>query len=177
MPRLPYLSDENLGPDAIVAPIRARRGGRVGNLDRQLLYSPPLAKGWNQFFTAVRGEFSLPGKPREIAMCVVATLNKAPYEFHHHAPVLIQEGGTPAQVEALRDVDHALGRTDLFDRAERATIRLTLEMTRNVEVSDATFAEARAALGDDRHVVELVSTIAAYNMVSRMIVALGIEPE
>lgn len=177
MPRLPYKSDEDAGPDDIVAPIRARRGGTLLNLDRQLLYSPPLARGWNHLLGAVRNEFSLSGRLREIAICVVATLNKAPYEFHHHAPVLIKEGGSQAQVDALHDVDRALARTDLFDRAERAAIRLSLEMTRDVAVSDATFAEVRASLGNDQHVVELVSTVAAYNMVSRVIVALGIAPE
>lgn len=177
MPRLPDKTDENAGPQEIVAPIRARRGGALFNLDRQLLYSPPLAKGWNHLFGAVRSELSLPGRLREIAICVVATLNKAPYEFHHHAPVLIQEGGSQAQVDALRDVELALGRSDLFDRAERATIRLSLEMTRNVEVSDTTFAEVRQTLGNDQQVVELVATVASYNMVSRVIVALGVEPE
>ena len=46
-----------------------------------------------------------------------------------------------------------------------------------MRVSDAVFDEARSALGDDAVLVELVATIAAYNMVSRVIVALGIEPE
>jgi len=44
-------------------------------------------------------------------------------------------------------------------------------------VADATFDEARTALADDARLVELVATIASYNMVSRVIVALGIEPE
>ena len=82
-----------------------------------------------------------------------------------------------AQVEALGDVDAAAGRADLFDPAELATLRLAVEMTRSVQVADATFDAARAALGDDARLVELVATIAAYNMVSRVIVALGIEPE
>ena len=91
--------------------------------------------------------------------------------------MLLAAGGTEAQVEALRDVDAAGDRADLFDRGELATLRLAVEMTRSVRVADATFDEARAALADDARLVELVATIAAYNMVSRVIVALGIEPE
>jgi alkylhydroperoxidase family enzyme len=53
----------------------------------------------------------------------------------------------------------------------------TLEMTRNVEVSDATFASVRKALMCDQLVVERVGVIAAHNMVSRFLVALGVEPE
>lgn len=177
MPRIPYKPHDAAGPEDIVTPIRSRRGGTLLNLDRQLLHSPPLALGWNELMGAVRTRLSLPANLREIAICTVATINRAPYEFHHHAPVLLAAGGTPAQVDALHDVDAAWQRTDLFDAAERATIRLTIEMTRSVRVADETFDAVQAALGDDRLVVELVATIASYNMVSRVIVALGIEAE
>ena len=177
MPRLPYKTDAAAGPEEIVSAIRERRGGTLLNLDRQLLYSPPLALGWNALMGAVRTRLELPAGLREIAICVVATINRAPYEFHHHAPVLVAAGGSEAQVEALRDVDVAATRTDLFDRGELAALRLAVEMTRTVRVGDAVFEEARAALADDSILVELVATIAAYNMVSRVMVALGIEPE
>jgi len=50
-------------------------------------------------------------------------------------------------------------------------------MTRDVQVSDSTFAAVKAALADAQQVVELVGVIAAYNMVSRFLVALGVTPE
>ena len=56
-------------------------------------------------------------------------------------------------------------------------LALAVEMTRTVEVSAATMASVRAALASDRHVVEIVGVIATYNMVSRFLVALGVEPE
>ena len=65
----------------------------------------------------------------------------------------------------------------MFDSIERAAILLTIEMTRKVEVSDATFAAVRATLPNEQQVVELVGVIATYNMVSRFLVALGVEPE
>jgi alkylhydroperoxidase family enzyme len=157
MPRLPDKSDETAGPAELVASIRARRGGVLLNLDRRLLHSPALAEGWNHFFNAVRNGFSASSRLREMTICVVVTLNEAPYEFQHHAPVFMREGGSQAQVDALHDVDRALERHDLFDRAELTVIRLALEMTRHVAVSDATFADARLALGGDQQVVELVA--------------------
>ena len=177
MPRLPYKPLDDAGPEAIVAPIRARRGGTLLNLDRQLLHSPPLAAGWNELMGAVRSRLTLPELLREIAICAVATINRAPYEFHHHAPLLRAAGASEAQVESLRDVEAALRDPGLFDAAGQATLRLAVEMTRSVQVADPTFEAVRRALGDDRQLVELVATIASYNMVSRVIVALGIEPE
>jgi alkylhydroperoxidase family enzyme len=50
-------------------------------------------------------------------------------------------------------------------------------MTRNVAVDDATFAKVRASLDNNQHIVELVGVIATYNMVSRFLVALEVEPE
>lgn len=147
-----------------------------------LLHSPPLAKAWNGFLREVRSGLSVAPKLRELAMCVVAVVNDAHYEFTHHAPLLIQEGGTARQVEALRheDLEHlseAAVSARLFDASELATIALSFEMTAHVQVSDETFAAVRIALHDEQQVVELIGIIAAYNMVSRFLVALGIEPE
>jgi alkylhydroperoxidase family enzyme len=159
-----------------VAAIRARRGGRLLNLDRMLLYSPPLAAGWNAHLRAVRTQLELDPKLRELAICAVAALNGADYEFVHHAPEFLAAGGSERQLQALRAPDRALADAELFDAAQRAALALTVEMTRDVAVADATFEAALAALGP-RAVVELVGVIATYNMVSRFLVALGVEPE
>lgn len=177
MPRIPYQPIDLAEPKELVDAIRLRRGGTLLNLDRMLLQSPPFAKGWNAFLKEVRTGLSLSPKLRELGMCVVAVLNGAEYEFHHHAPELIKAGGSQAQVDALRDPEQAARDDGLFDAAERAAIQLTIEMTRNVQVSDATFSKTESALGNHQHVVELIGVIATYNMVSRFLVALGVEPE
>lgn len=177
MPRLPYVPADATEPREIVEAIRRRRGGRLLNLDRQLLHSPAVAAGWNHLLGAVRTELALSPKLRELAMCAVAVINDADYEYVHHAPLLVAAGGTQAQADALRDVDRAAADPALFDATERAVLALTIEMTRRVKVDDATFVEARARLPDDRQMFELITTIAAYNMVSRILVAVGIEPE
>jgi alkylhydroperoxidase family enzyme len=175
MPRLPYLPADLAEPADLVAAIRKRRGGALIELDRQLLYSPPVARGWNALLGAVRGELSLSPKLRELAMCAVAVLNRAEYEFVHHAPEFIKAGGSQAQADALRDIDQAAADGRLFDAVEQATLRLSIEMTRHVKVADKTFESVRQALPDQRAVFELVATIAAYNMVSRVLVALEVE--
>jgi alkylhydroperoxidase family enzyme len=75
------------------------------------------------------------------------------------------------------DCDRAGQDATLFNQAEQAVLHLTMAMTRHVQVSAEFMAATRAALGNDRELVELVGVIAAYNMVSRFLVALGIELE
>ncbi len=177
MPRIPYVPEDLAEPKEIVDAIRARRGARgLIHLDRILLHSPPLAAGWNTYLGAIRTKISLAPRLREIAMCGVAMLNGAEYEFVHHAPELLKAGGTQAQVDALRDPVKAQD-SPLFDAAERAAIRLTVEMTRDVKVREATFGAAKQALGGTQALVELVATIATYNMVSRFLVAFDVQPE
>ena len=175
MPRLPYKPHDNAGPEEIVAPIRERRGGTLLELDRMLLYSPPFAKGWNGFLGAVRNEMTLSAKLRELAICAVAVLNGANYEFSQHKPVFIKAGGTEEQAAALADINQAISNETLFDNAERVVLALTREMTKNVQVSDETFSAAKAVLADDQQLVELIGAIATYNMVSRFLVALDVE--
>jgi alkylhydroperoxidase family enzyme len=176
MPRVAGVPHDLQQPQDLLAAMRARRGGELLNLDRMLLHSPPFAAGWNAFLKAVRSDLLLDARLRELAMCAVASLNGAEYEYRHHAPVFVEAGGTPAQVEALRDPPRAVADEALFDAASRAALQLTVEMTRAVQVSDSTFAAVRAHL-DERCTVELVGVIATYNMVSRFLVALGVEPE
>jgi len=175
---IPYKpDDETAGPKEIVDAIRARRtGGKLLNLDRMLLHSPNFAKGWNGMFGAIRGQLTVPGKLRELCIMAIGTLNHADYEWAQHEPEFIKAGGTPAQLAALKNVATALKNDKLFDEAERATLALVDEMTRSIKVSDATMKRLRKQLPDDQ-VVELAGTIAGYNMVSRFVVALGVELE
>jgi alkylhydroperoxidase family enzyme len=177
MPRIPYVSADLQEPAAIVGAVRARRGGELHFLDRMLLHSPPYAQGWNALLGAVRSQLSLPPRLRELAICAVGSINKAAYEIQQHAAPFRAAGGSEAQLAALADCDAAAINTALFDQSERATLRLTLAMTRHVQVSAADFAAVRLQLKDEQQLVELIGVIATYNMVSRFLVALGVEPE
>jgi len=175
---IPYkVDDDQLGPKEVVDAIRARRaGGKLLNLDRILLHSPSYAKGWNGLFGAIRGQLAVPGKLRELTIMAIGTLNHADYEWAQHEGEFLKAGGTAQQLAALKNVAAAIKNDKLFDEAERATLALTDEMTRSIKVSDATMKRIRKLLPDDQ-VIELIGTIAGYNMVSRFVVATGIEVE
>jgi alkylhydroperoxidase family enzyme len=141
-----------------------------------LLHSPNFAKGWNAMFAAIRKELALPAKLREIPIMAIAVLNKAEYEWVQHEPEFRAAGGTSDQLAALRNPEAAGKDEKLFSDVERAALALTIEMTSKVAVQDATLKRVRALL-PDQQVVELIGTIAGYNMVSRFLLATGVDAE
>jgi len=175
---IPYKPDDDqAGPKDVVDAIRARRpGGKLLNLDRILLHSPAFAKGWNAMFGAIRGQLTLPPKLRELSIMAIGALNQADYEWAQHEKEFLAAGGTKEQLAALSNVAAAMKNEKLFTEAERATLALTDEMTRTIKVSDATMKRIRKLLPVDQ-VVELIGTIAGYNMASRFLVATGVELE
>jgi len=84
-------------------------------------------------------------------------------------PIAEREGVPAIKIDALRrpKIDPA------FDAREKLVLRLTDAMTRNIEVPDKLMATLQTQY-DGQQLVELVATIAAYNMVSRFLVALHV---
>jgi alkylhydroperoxidase family enzyme len=109
-------------------------------------------------------------------MCGVAVLNGAEYEFFHHAPPFIKAGGTEEQVQAIRLIGQANFPQTLFSALENDAVDLTFQMTRNIKVDSGLMKRLQVALGNT-DAVELVTVIAAYNMVSRFLIALDVNPE
>jgi alkylhydroperoxidase family enzyme len=172
MARIPYPDlEENPEAATLTAQIIAERG-KLHNLYRMLLNSPPVAQGWLNFLTAIRQKCVLSGRVRELSILRIAVINKAPYEFDSHIPFALKEGLTQGQIDALGNWEAS----DLFDGKDRAVLAYTDAMTRDVHVTDAVFAPVGRYF-DAREVTELTATIAAYNLVSRFLEALEIDPE
>jgi 4-carboxymuconolactone decarboxylase len=155
---------------ALEAQIQAARG-RISPLYQVLLNSPPIARGWEQMLSAVRNHNSLPAALREMVILRVAVLNRAPYEFEAHVPHAQAAGVSPPQIDALRAVPLAADAP--LTPAERVAMALTDTMTRDIDVPDALYEQVRRHFGAQGQ-LDLVATIAAYNMVSRLLVALRI---
>lgn len=143
--------------------------GRVSLLYQVLLNSGPIASGWERMLTAVRNQTSVPGDLRELIILRVAVLNRADFEFEAHASLAEREGVSPAKIQAVKGSVIS----DAFDMRERQVLALTDSMTRDVTVPGALMAELQLQY-DAKHLVELVATVAAYNMVSRFLVALNV---
>ena len=173
---IPYQPKDLSEPKALVDAIRQRRGGELLNLDRMLLHSAPFARGWNAFLKEVRENLGMNAQLRELAICAVAVLNGADYEFMHHAPEFLKAGGKQTQVDLLRRLDQSDFDSTAFDVTQREVIELTRCMTRDIKVPAHLMQSLQATLGNE-HLVELVGVIATYNMVSRFLIALQVTPE
>jgi alkylhydroperoxidase family enzyme len=144
--------------------------GRISLLYQVLLNSEPIASGWEQMLTAVRNKTSVPADLRELMILRVAVLNEAPFEFEAHIPHALKAGVPQSKIDGLKNAELQ----GEYTVAERLALRLTDHMTRDVKVPD----DVMEQLGQQysaREVVELVATVAAYNMVSRFLVALHIQ--
>lgn len=153
----------------IEARILAERG-RISLLYQVLLNSGPIASGWERMLTAIRNESGVPADLRELAILRVAVLNRASFEFEAHVPHAQRAGVAEAKIAALREPAIAGA---LFTPLEALVLGLADSMTRDIVVPEVLIERLRAHF-DARGLVELVATVAAYNMVSRLLVALNI---
>src|SRR3989442_10376588 len=169
------LIDEQNHPELsdLIAKIRGARGGRLLNIYRMMLHSPALAGGWFELNQAVRYQTEVDGQSRELAVMRVAILNGVDYILRAHGPTYaLKEGLSRAQVDALANWRESL----LFSEKQRALLAYVDAMTRNIDVPDTVFAELRKYYSE-RQTVELTMLIGAYNMHTRVLKALKIDPE
>lgn len=163
-PATPATSDEGKALEARIIETR----GEISALYRILLNSPPVADGWERLLTAIRQKTSLTPRLRELIILRVAVLNRAQYEFDAHVRHASKAGVSASEMEAITHSDLAI-----FSPVESLALRYTEAMTRDVRVSDELFAEIMTEF-DPMMRVDLTATIAAYNMVSRFLVALDV---
>jgi alkylhydroperoxidase family enzyme len=169
------LIEESAHPELAgsIAALRSGRRGELINVYRLLLHSPDIAMGWFELLNAARFKTEIDDRTREIVILRVAILNAVEYVINQHVPKLALESGlTLAQCDALRT-----WRTrDAFSESERAVLAYTDAMTVDIRVPDDVFAEI-ARFYDERQIVELTVLVGAYNMHTRVLQALNIDPE
>jgi alkylhydroperoxidase family enzyme len=189
--RIPAWTPEQKNqPADLVNAILARRGGSLINLDTALLWSEPLARGWNVYLKAVRSDLPTDRKLRELGICTVALLTGAAYEYKHHAPDFLKAGGQQNQLDALQSycsavlarfhqapVDFPVKPNETtFSPLEALVAQYAAQMTLTVKVEETVFKHLQTHF-NTTELVELTSAIATYNMVARFLVALDVNPE
>ena len=151
----------------------AGRRGKLINIYRMLLNSPPLAESWFNHSNTVRWKTALDGRLREIIIIRMGHLARCDYVLRQHVPSLaLADGLSVEECDALADW-RASG---FFSERERAALAYADVMTRDIAVPDAIFAEVKRHF-DNRQIVELTVLIGTYNMNARVLVALDLDLE
>ncbi|KAI4705035.1 hypothetical protein J4E89_009328 [Alternaria sp. Ai002NY15] len=180
--RVPYAPSEPPNEEArpVYERIAERRKPRpLIPLDLALLHNPAVADGWNSFIGAVRTQTSLPANLKELAISRIAVLNHAVHEWDVHAALALKAGVSKEVLQTIFDLPvtkHGMvEREGLlgFSKEEYAVMVYTDQMTVGVQVEDMVAEMVKGVL-EDTMVVELTATVAAYNAVSRFLVALDV---
>lgn len=168
MARVPYLTEDDLAPQD--RDLLARKL----NLYRALANSPDTARAFQALGMHIRFHNKLDPRLRELAILQVGYLTRAPYEWAHHIELGRGFGVTDADIHAL--MAETRGEATTLPALDRAVLRAARELVAGTQVTDATYAELRGALGHER-LVDLVVSIAFYCAVVRVLGALQIDLE
>ncbi|KAJ5741448.1 Carboxymuconolactone decarboxylase [Penicillium manginii] len=186
--RLPYAPQtpgaSNTETLEIYNRIAARRIPRpLVPLDLTLLHAPPVADGYNSFIGSLRSKTILDPALLELSISRIAVLNNAVYEWNIHAPLALKAGLKAPALQNVRSLPlfcqateaniHAWKKSCLTAR-EQAVLAYTDAMTESVNVSNEVFQQLINTELSNREIVELTATIAGYNCVSRILVALDV---
>src|SRR6185436_2471935 len=117
-------------------------------------------------FAGRDGYSTVPPKLSELAIIMGARVWTAHYAWYVHRRAAERAGLPVAVIDAVRDGR----RPATMDRDVAAVYTFCNELLTKKQVSDATLNEARAVLGGDRGVVDLVGTLGMYQMVAMMMV-------
>lgn len=116
-------------------------------------------------FSGQQGFGAVPPKLNELAILIVAKHWSADYVWNAHHGYGVRVGLTPEVVEAIR-----VGkRPAVMEKDVEAVYNFATEFMANRQVSDATVTAAKAVLGGDRGIVDLVGTMALYQISSMMV--------
>lgn len=158
-PRFPQLKIEDTSGERHALAERMLKETRVGlggpwNI---ALRSPAVGTAVMDLYDYFRWHSSLNNRIVELGILVTSQAWDAPYEWYVHYPLAIQAGVGAATLEAVR----AGKRPAAAQPDETAAYDFAAELLHKHAVSDATFANARKALGE-QGVVDLTALVGTY---------------
>lgn len=166
---VPYLEQSDLPDedrDLLARPI---------NLVKATANSPAAARQLHAIGHWIRWECELDARWRELAILTVGYLSRAEYEWSHHLKIGMSFGVTHDDINALiawandEPQDH-------LSEADLAVLSAARELTVGTQLTDETLERLTALLPNDR-LVDLVTVVAQYNCVVRILGALRIDVE
>ncbi|MDB5649899.1 MAG: 4-carboxy muconolactone decarboxylase [Hyphomicrobiales bacterium] len=139
----------------------ATRGTPVRGPFALLIRSPEVLKHAQSLGAFLRYRCSISGPLSEFAIMVIAREWTQNYEWHIHSAIALKAGVDPVIVEDLR----AGRRPSALSPEQAAIYDLSTELMRDRDVSDATYARARAFFGE-QGIIDLVAINGYYGLLA-----------
>ena len=140
--------------------VSGRRGKIQGPL-RAALHNAELADRWQALGELLRYNTTLTPRQSELAILVTGRACRSPFEWYAHR-LEAEKVGIEAQViEAILAEDMPAG----LSADDAVIVKTASELNRFNSISDATYADALARLGE-RRLVELTALVGYYTMVA-----------
>lgn len=163
MPRITLPAPEHMDADQrrVHDKIVSGRRGKIQGPLRAALHNAELADRWQALGELLRYNTTLTPRQSELAILVTGRACRSPFEWYAHRLEAEKIGIEPEVIEALlaETVPSGLAADDTI------IVRVAVELNRSNSVSDGTYAEALAQLGE-RRLVELVALVGYYTMVA-----------
>jgi alkylhydroperoxidase family enzyme len=122
----------------------------------------------------IRYKSRLDPRLREMAILQIGYAARSAYEYAHHLELAPQFGVSADDIRAI--TDETEGRPTTLDPLTKAVLRAARDLTRDITLSDDTFAVLKSHLDNER-LIDLFAAISNYNGIIRMLAALRIDLE
>ena len=171
-PRLEPLGKADWDED--VKQIFDRNGDRdendVFNIFRTLAHHPKLMKRWMPFANHVLFKSTLSPRDREILILRIGWLCKAEYEWAQHVVIGKEAGLTDEDIKAIADGPES----GHWGEKEKLLLAATDELRADAFVGEETW-QALSRHYSTQQLMDLVFTVANYNLVSMVLNTLGVQ--
>ncbi len=147
-----------------------KNGAEVLNLYRTIAHSPSTLSSFLKLGNVLLDQTELSPKFRELAILRIAILMGSEYEWEQHVPIALEVGINQEQIDDI----HEWPESDNFDKAEKAVLAYTDQVTLNIKASDRVFRSIRKHLSE-RSIVELTITIGYWGMIARVLGPLEVD--
>lgn len=163
MARISLPEPQSMNPDQrrVYDKIVSGRRGRIQGPLRAALHSAELADRWQALGELLRYDTTLTPRQSELAILVTGRARRSPFEWYAHRLEAEKIGIEPPVIEAILADAMPPGLSD----DDAVIVQVAVELNRFNSVSDATYADALARLGE-RRLVELVALVGYYTMVA-----------